>query len=323
MKASGASAAGLILATGQFHIANLYTLTPAVASFSALRFTTWDVPLTVGANTYLTNLHIRRGPLTQKVGVEVQSLELELTPQSDGDAITVGGVPFLQACRLGFLDGCKLEWHKVFMATPGDVSAGAVLWFQGRLGTVEPGRLTARTSVESDLALLNIAMPRHLIQTGCAHRLFDSGCTLNPATYQASSSVLSVDVNRTYITTGLSNPNDYWSLGTLTFTSGPLNGLSLTVKKSLLASGQITFVRQLPLAPAVGNTFTILPGCDKKKTTCDAKFNNLLHFRGFPYVPVPETMYGGTTIKSRGEPAGGQGRRPTVGSTASGSRRGR
>jgi hypothetical protein len=40
--------------------------------------------------------------------------------------------------------------------------------------------------------------------------------------------------------------------------------------------------------PNTGDTFTAYPGCDKTQNTCTSKFNNLVNFGGFPYVPVPE-----------------------------------
>ena len=46
----------------------------------------------------------------------------------------------------------------------------------------------------------------------------------------------------------------------------------------------------LPNVPAVGDTFSVFPGCDKTKTTCAGKFSNIARFRGFPFVPVPETI---------------------------------
>jgi len=45
----------------------------------------------------------------------------------------------------------------------------------------------------------------------------------------------------------------------------------------------------VPIAPSAGDALTVYPGCDKQQSTCSAKFNNLQHFEGFPYIPTPET----------------------------------
>lgn len=300
MKAAGGSAAGLVLASGQFSIAELYRLDFAIATLPALYLTTHDAPLTVAGNTYATSLLVSRSSIEQRVGVESQQVTLDLSDHTDGTAATIAGLSFIQACRLGYLDSCRIWIGKLFMATPGDTSAGAVPWFQGRVSEVTCDRMKATLQVESDLALLNIAMPRNIVQAGCTHKVFDAGCALNPASFQVSGAVTGVNADRTQITSGLAQANDYFNLGVLTFTSGVLNGLSRTVKSSRLLGGQVVFMNPLPLAPSIGDTFTVLPGCDKKQATCSAKFSNLAHFRGYPYVPTPETLYGGGTAPRNG-----------------------
>jgi len=295
VKAAGGSAPALVLASGQFHTAELYTIELPPPASTTLRFTTWDAPCTVARQTYYPHLLIKRGSVVQRVGVDVQTLTLDLYPQVDGDTITIAGVPILQACRLGYLDSCRILMSKLFMASPGDVSAGAVPWFQGRVSDVDATRIAARVTIESDMALLNIAMPRNLIQVGCTHRLFDDGCTLDSASWVVAGAVATVNVDRTAITTNLTQANGWFDLGVLTWTSGDLSGLVCAVKSYLNSSGAVTFLRQLPRAPVASDTFTILPGCDKQKATCSGKFSNLTHFRGFPYVPRPETPYSGST----------------------------
>jgi uncharacterized phage protein (TIGR02218 family) len=62
-------------------------------------------------------------------------------------------------------------------------------------------------------------------------------------------------------------------------------------KRSLkaYASGALQLFSPLPVAPAVGDTFSIFPGCDKTMATCQNKYSNVVHFRGFPFIPTPET----------------------------------
>jgi len=35
----------------------------------------------------------------------------------------------------------------------------------------------------------------------------------------------------------------------------------------------------------VGNTVIVTPGCDRKRTTCDVKFLNLVNYVGMPEIP--------------------------------------
>lgn len=295
VKAAGNSAPGLVLAGGQYVKAELFTFAYAQPVVATARFTSFDVPLTVGGYTYSTGLLIKRGGVTTKRGVEVQTLELEIAPQIDHPSapVLVNGQPFLEACRWGFLDSCRVTMHKLFMATPGDVSAGVVPWFQGRVADVQAGRFTAKLMIDSDIALLNVQMPRNIIQTGCVHRLYDAGCALNPASHTAAGTVSAVDAGRTYIDTGFTDANGYYDQGIVTFTSGTGIGVTRMVKSYTASFGRLKFIQPLPPGVLPGDTFTVRLGCDKKQSTCSTKFSNIAHFRGFPYVPTPETVYDG------------------------------
>jgi hypothetical protein len=81
----------------------------------------------------------------------------------------------------------------------------------------------------------------------------------------------------------------WFDLGTVVFTSGMNSGISRTVKS--YAPGVLTFSLPFPYPPAVGDTFHVYAGCDKTMVTCNAKFSNLTHFSGEPFIPPAETAY--------------------------------
>jgi uncharacterized phage protein (TIGR02218 family) len=309
-----ASAATLaILATGQYHKAELYAFT--IAGGSTYRFTTAQMPMTVGADTYGTGLLIKRGPVHQKAGLEVQSLDLMITPQNDHpDApILFSGVPILQAIRQGILDNCRVTMSKIFLTSWEDTTPGAVPWFQGGMNSGTAGRFSARLSFRDDIEKLNVAMPSNVIQPGCLHAVYDAGCTLSKATFTQTGAVTGTPTT-TALTTNLTRANGYFDLATLTFTSGVLNGLSYLVKTYLNSSGAVTFGRPTASAASAGDTFSIVPACKKTQAACGntdvgngPAFNNALHFRGYPYVPVPETLYDGGTNTQSAPTLGGQG----------------
>jgi uncharacterized phage protein (TIGR02218 family) len=302
-----ASAATLaILAAGQYFKAELYTF--VIAGGSTYRFTTSQMPITVGANTYGTGLTIKRGGITQKAGLEVQGLELDIAPQPDSPnaPILISGAPFLQAVRSGVFDGCRVSMSKIFLTDWNDTSPGAVPWTQGRVNEASAGRQSAHLTINDDIEILNVAMPRNVVQAGCGHTLYDSGCTLLKSSFQSSGTVSGSPTQLSF-NTNLTQANGYFDLGILTFTSGPNNGASYVVKSYVNASGKVTFVRPTAALAVAGNTFTIAAGCDKRQATCSSKFSNLVHFDGKPYVPVPETLYDGGVQSGQVEGAGGQG----------------
>jgi uncharacterized phage protein (TIGR02218 family) len=53
-------------------------------------------------------------------------------------------------------------------------------------------------------------------------------------------------------------------------------------------------------AIAVGDTFTVTAGCDKRFATCVQKFDNAVNFRGFPHIP------GNDFVMSYPTPGGGE-----------------
>jgi len=52
----------------------------------------------------------------------------------------------------------------------------------------------------------------------------------------------------------------------------------------------VTLLEAPVLAIAVGDTFDITAGCDKRFETCKAKFANAANFRGFPHIPGQDTV---------------------------------
>lgn len=311
--ASGATIA--ILASRQFLKAELYAFT--LLTGTTYYFTDADIPLTVASITYLRGLSFVREATRQKIGLEVQTMDI--TVASDG-SVLIAGVPFLQAVRQGAFDGATVKHYKIFLSSWTDTSPGAVLWFQGRVNQAQAGRMTARLTLNAALELLDTQMPRNTVQPGCLHSLFDAGCTLSRATFAVNATVSgNYGANTASFNSSLVNAAGYFALGKLLFTSGANAGVTRTVQGNTGASGNVTVVPPLPAALANGDAFTIYPGCDKQQATCSGKFANLVHFRGAPYVPVPETLYSGGA-EGTPAPASGQSGIPPGGSPGSGGR---
>jgi uncharacterized phage protein (TIGR02218 family) len=143
-------------------------------------------------------------------------------------------------------------------------------------------------------------LPRILIQPGCVHQVYDAECAIAKASFTVTGTVSSgatttvVPTNRTEVT-GTTNSAGFFALGVISFTSGANNGLSRAVRLYSGTGGTFTLDRPLPAAPANGDTFSVYPGCPKTQVACSNNtsgsgpvFNNLVHFRGFPYVPRAE-----------------------------------
>ena len=279
MKTASNALISFLNSSQQFYMADLYTLT-LNGGFVA-RYTSWDQDLTVGGNTYQT-FRIERSKIRTVVGVEVDTLEVNVYAAPTD---LLNGASWFSAVQRGALDSALLRLDRLFMPSIGDTSLGTIPLFTGRVSDTEVSRTEARLTIKSELELLNTNLPRNLYQAGCLHTLYDNGCQLNKANYAVSGTVVSGDV--TALNTTLGNATDYFTLGVIKFTSGANAGVSRSVRYH--SGGNFVFALPLVSAPVPGDTFLAWPGCDKLKSTCSGKFNNIVNFRGFPFVPTPET----------------------------------
>ncbi len=232
-----------------------------------------------------------RAKLQQKIGTQVSQLMFDVIPGSS----QVLGEAFLSACRTGVFDGAVLTylgayWPTSSLYAPTITPTGTIKKFVGRVAEVDMGRNLATFTVNSHLELLNIQFPRNLYQSPCTNILYDAGCTLAQSSCAISSGVVSSGSTSSLIYTSVAPSSGLsLALGQITFTSGALNGISRQIQA--FSSGipnQLTIVPPFPSSPSSGDTFTVYPGCDKTSSTCGL-FSNIAHFRGEPYIPVPDT----------------------------------
>ena len=80
----------------------------------------------------------------------------------------------------------------------------------------------------------------------------------------------------------------YFAYGYVKFTSGANAGYAMEVRS--FSPGAVGLAIPFPNAIAVGDAFTIVAGCDRSMGTCKTRFNNLVNFRGEPYVPGTDTI---------------------------------
>lgn len=307
-----------ILSSRKWVLAELFDVT--LASGQAYHFTSFDVPLqasvyspAAGPFNYQTGLTIKRGAKTQKAGTDGGSMKLTISPQADSPnaPVLINGYPFLTACRLGFFDNATIQLNKLFMNPPAangflDTSPGAVGDFKGVVQDVQAGRLFAEITVDNYLALLGTQqMPRQLFGVGCWHQVYDAGCTLLKSAFTTTGHVTAV-TDAAHFQTSLSQAAEYFQLGVITFTSGKNATFQATVADFEQPNGALALRYPFPIAPQVGDTFSIYPGCDLQQATCSGKFGNLAHFGGQPYIPVPETILDGGSDSPPAQAAGAQ-----------------
>ena len=269
-------------------VADCYTFT--LRTGLILTYTNADVPITLNGYVYLANSILVDGlKFKCAAGLEVDQQQITIAARLTD---TVGGAPFLQALRNGAFDGCEIRRERAFLNSWSAYDTanpiGSVILFKGRVGTVDSiGRTSAQVTVNSDLVLLDLRMPRNVYSPFCQHVLYDSGCGANGGPVKSAFGVAgTVGAGSNATTINWAGAVANMVQGTITFSSGVNSGVSANIK---YAGPGVNLTLSYPLesASSTGDTFTAYWGCDHTQATCQSRFNNLANFRGFPYVPAP------------------------------------
>lgn len=272
----------LLSTADHFYRADLYTITlidgTVIRTTDADRALVWD-----GSTFDSCTPPIRRARVRRSLGVSVDNLRLDVSPSTT----TIGGRTWAAAARVGAFDGAQITVTAAYLSEWPTI-VGVLSIFTGFVSTVEPSSAGLSISVKSALEAFRRPVPRNVYQTTCANVLYDNSCGVSRAaqtrtgTITAASTVLQ-------LFTSITAPDTFLALGSITFTSGANVGQTRTIRSQV--GGTIRLLDPLLSVPAIGDTFSALAGCDRALSTCRAKFNNAARFRGFPFVPVPETTF--------------------------------
>lgn len=272
-----------------WYIAELYVFW--LNSGQTLLYTGHDVNLTVGGNVY-QSWPIDHGDIIEERGVKVSETDVTVY-YNPTDIITGLGVTWYNALRSGAFDNCYLSIDRLYSPIPWQyimpaISSEYVLKgrFLGRIDVDEEHLTSGKLTVKAVTELLNVQLPRNLMTPSCLNTFYDSMCTLNKESYAVSYTAQAGSTNSS-IMTGLSQADGYFSQGTIVGVTGANAGVTRTVKT--YAGGAASLFLPLLYTVNVGDTFKIYPGCGKTIPACQA-FNNLVHFRGQPFLPVADTL---------------------------------
>lgn len=283
MKSAKQELIDLLHNSSEFLMADVFTI--RLTSGEVLRYTNADMPVSFeGAMYQAHGIIIKRGATKITRGLETEANQLTIAALPEHK---LSGLPWVEAALGGALDGARVEIARMFFQT-WQQPVGKIVLFSGRVSDVSGSRSSVVVDVKSDIELLNVSSPRNIYQAGCMRTLYDKGCTVQKERFTVTGRVVANSSNGTELTCNLNQADGWFDQGVVQFTSGKNAGLTRTVKRH--ANRQLAFALRLPHPPKTGDVFKIYPGCDKTQATCTAKFNNVVHFRGYPYIPTAETV---------------------------------
>jgi uncharacterized phage protein (TIGR02218 family) len=260
-----------------------------------LRWTTADLNLVVGGNTYLAKSStpfLSRGNRRETSQLQVDGISVNLA-----GAALLSGQTVCRRANDGYFDDARVQIDHLVGNDPAHaISLGPIMaWWEGKVAGVDPAPDVVRLGLASDLEQLGVAqLPQFRFGPACLHAVYDLNCTLNKATFTLTGTASGVPTTTTVPTASAAltaKAAGYFNLGVLVFTSGALTGVRRAVKS--WTSNTFTLYLPLPSAPAAGDAISVYPGCARTKLDCGptgsgGKFNNLVNFRGFVHVPISE-----------------------------------
>lgn len=241
-------------------------------------FTEHDNDLTFDGTTFVASSGFTASTVENNLGLTVDNLNVDGAISSD----TLNE----HDLAAGLYDAAAVE---LFWVNWQDVD-DRILVNSGDIGEVKRMLTSFSAELRSKSNRLAQRTGRNY-QRFCDADLGDARCQidLESSTYKGTGTVSSMADVRTIVATGLgSYDNDWFTLGKLEWTSGDNDGLKADVKLHSNNGSQVTIeLWQRPTySVSASDTFVVRAGCRKDLATCkSAKFNNVVNFQGFPFIP--------------------------------------
>ena len=186
----------------------------------------------------------------------------------------------------GRYDGAEVTIWLLNWADP----AQNIIEFRGTFGEVTRAGGAFKVDLRGLTEALNAPQGR-VYQRGCDAVFGDAACKvdLSAPEFRADMVVQSVGEGGEFtVSGGSSHPEEWFQLGRFAVVTGAAAGLVGMVKQDRALGGgarRVALWQALPAALATGDIVTLEAGCDRTCDTCRIKFDNLLNFQGFPFIP--------------------------------------
>ncbi|MGH6625138.1 MAG: DUF2163 domain-containing protein [Burkholderiaceae bacterium] len=245
-------------------------------------FTSVDIDIEFEGVTYKAATGFTPSAMEGKLDMSVPNLEVQgfLDSASITESDLLGGK----------WDNCEVE---IFEVNYRDLTQGRMILATGKTGNVSAGRVGFIVELRGLLQTLQQPVGGYYTKT-CPANFGDSKCGYNVEALRVSGTVSGV-TNRAVFATALGQAADYFGAGVLTWTAGPNNGLKMEI--SAFTAGLFTLNAAMPFNIAVGDAFTVVPGCRKRRTEdCKTRWANVVNFRGFPDTPLNDKVLGSAGV---------------------------
>lgn len=276
------------LTAGTTNLCHIATITRKDGT--VFRYTDLDTDVTVSGNVYESSDSFAVAAITSSANNGIQSTNCTIF-------FSAAGFTEEEVAR-GYYDSADVEFAVVDYIHP---EYGKMILLTGKMTSVV---VTNRRQGQFEMSgLLSVGDQKigEVYSSECRANLGDARCKIVLADVNKTGIV----TNQTAVPSGLlksffrftfdvsDSLDAIFDFGLITFTSGNNVGVSMEIQAQFHADallyGPLThdlfLSMSLPNTVTIGDTFTITAGCDKRPITCLTKYDNIVNFRGEPFVP--------------------------------------
>ncbi|MBT2333629.1 DUF2163 domain-containing protein [Variovorax paradoxus] len=247
--------------------------------------TTCARPLLINGEVYSSKEGLNPTAVSQEASAAVTNSEVNGTMAAESVSE--------EELFAGLWDGAFVT---VFEVNYRDLTMGTMNLQSGNIGDVKSGRSAFTAEVRGLTQRLQKVVGR-VYTAGCPWVFGSIGSTYVPACnidlgpLTVTGAITSVANLRTFADSSRGEVSDYFGAGLVTITSG--DNASVQMEIYSFASGGFVLHLPLPYALAIGDTYSVTPGCRKRFTEdCRTKWANTNNFGGFPQVPGSDKVLG-------------------------------
>lgn len=237
-----------------------------------LTYTTGDTVLVYNGETYSPLATGRDGDMTVSSEPNKTEVNVVLPIGNDVSQLFLTGFPE-QVVSLTIF-----RWHY-------GADAPEIYW-KGRVVSASWNVGQALLSCESIFTSIKRTGLRARYQRGCRHALYNHGCGLNMAVFGVAGTVDAIGSSLKTVSVSAAAGLDAGY-----FSAGMIQAKGVLRFVLLHSAANLTLASPIP-GLAVGDAVTLYPGCDHSRTTCRNKFNNILNYGGFPWIPTDNPFSG-------------------------------
>ena len=169
-----------------------------------------------------------------------------------------------------------------------DTSNQKISYWKGRVLSVKAEGKRVKLVCESIFSSLKRTGLRARYERSCRHTVFDTQCRVSIELYRLAGTIQ-------YQTPDFITLSDIAPMTTNYYAGGMARDVDNNYR-FIVANDSYTVTLSRPFGrQMLTEELVLYPGCDKTRDTCKSKFNNVLNYGGFPWIPRKNPFDGGIT----------------------------